>query len=178
MDMTHDCWNGHLEQFISGLEHNPCGNLFNPWYQCDEYDMSDEAPEIRRRHLRCYLQSRRNARYLFVAEALSHRGGRFSGIPMTSERILLGHQARRDHLSPGQVLPNICPSRTSNPCNVRYVVEPRPRLRRRFCNYRLDHACQLFEYRSVRFRLVERGTVAPIPRGKTKVQSQAHPQRT
>lgn len=52
------------------------------------------------------------ARYIFVAEALGYQGGRFSGIAMTSERILLGNHK---DVPRSLVLSSIEIKRTSNP---------------------------------------------------------------
>ena len=57
----------------------------------NDFDISS----LRRRlnNLNCYLSERHNAKYLLAGEALGYRGGHFSGIPMTSERIILGHKS-------------------------------------------------------------------------------------
>lgn len=64
---------------------------FNPWRDVDpEHDASADGPARRADHLQRFLEERMEvARLLLVGEALGHRGGRFSGIPMTSERILM-----------------------------------------------------------------------------------------
>jgi hypothetical protein len=46
--------------------------------------------EIRRRNLRCYLETFANARYVLVGEAAGYAGCRFSGIPFTCEMQLVG----------------------------------------------------------------------------------------
>lgn len=79
-----------VDHFIDGLCDAP-ETLFNPWYATDEYDLFPEAPIARRDNLKAYLLCRRNARLVLVAEALGYNGGRFSGIAMTSERMLLGY---------------------------------------------------------------------------------------
>ncbi len=81
-----------IQNFLWLLKKSPSGAVFNPWWQVDkENDIGRNAPGIRRRHLRAYLRARqKNARLAVIGEALGYRGGHFSGIPMTSERILLG----------------------------------------------------------------------------------------
>ncbi|WP_321494340.1 uracil-DNA glycosylase [uncultured Desulfobacter sp.] len=68
--------------------------VFNPWVEFDkENDIDKTAPGKRIANLKCYLKERTNAEYLLLAEALGYQGGHFTGIPMTSERIILGHKA-------------------------------------------------------------------------------------
>jgi len=84
-----------VEPFIKLLKQSPAGATFNPWWEMDrQNDIGPVAPAIRRKQLRVYLGERRTkARLAIIGEALGYRGGHFSGIPMTSERILLGKQA-------------------------------------------------------------------------------------
>lgn len=106
-----------LNVLFEALRKSPGQNgVFNPWYQVDpQNDIGKEAPEIRRRHLRRYLQERlHQAQFLVVGEAIGYQGGHFSGIAMTSERILLGHLADRGVL-PSHVVESMTPQRTSKP---------------------------------------------------------------
>ncbi len=105
-----------VEQFIRMLKKSPSGAVFNPWWQVDkENDIARNAPRVRRRQLRAYLCERLGkARLALIGEALGYRGGHFSGIPMTSERILLGKK-KDDGIEPTQVFSSITPHRTSKP---------------------------------------------------------------
>ena len=104
-----------LNVFIKNLKHTPKGALFNPWYNQDiENDRTPDAPIIRRNQFRAYLKERlQTAKYLFVAEALGYQGGHFTGIAMTSERILLGHQKPKYGVGPNDVFCSVKPARTS-----------------------------------------------------------------
>jgi uracil-DNA glycosylase len=123
-----------LDNFVRLLKASPSGAVFNPWWQIDmENDISHSAAAIRRKHLASYFRERLGkAGLAIVGEALGYRGGHFSGIPMTSERILFGKQAgivaalhqRRNgdisiragrHGQPLQILLGITPRRTSKP---------------------------------------------------------------
>jgi uracil-DNA glycosylase len=81
-----------IESFVELLKRSPPGAVFNPWWQVDKQnDIGRNAALIRRTHLRAYLHRRRDkVQLVVIGEALGYRGGHFSGIPMTSERILLG----------------------------------------------------------------------------------------
>jgi len=96
------------------LQKSPSGAVFNPWWQVDkENDIAPKAPRIRREQLRAYLCDRLGkSRLAIIGEALGYRGGHFSGIPMTSERLLLG---RKTGIAPEHILLEITPQRTSKP---------------------------------------------------------------
>jgi uracil-DNA glycosylase len=103
-----------VEKFIKLLSKSPPGPVFNPWWQVDKQnDIDRNAPVSRRKHLRAYLHKRLgNVRLAVIGEALGYRGGHFSGIPMTSERILLGKK-RDNGIEPEQVFSDIKARRTS-----------------------------------------------------------------
>ncbi len=102
-----------MEKFINSLKTQKTNAVFNPWFDHDHgNDIDNKAPQQRLKNLKLYLDERINAEYLLVAEALGYQGGHFTGIPMTSERIILGDK------SVVGILPNhVCDStllRTSN----------------------------------------------------------------
>ena len=99
-----------LDNFVRLLKASSSGAVFNPWWQIDEEnDIGRIAPIIRRQQLRVYVQERLGrAKLVVIGEALGYRGGHFSGIPMTSERLLLGKQA-------DMIIRSIEPRRTSTP---------------------------------------------------------------
>jgi uracil-DNA glycosylase len=103
-----------IEKFIRSLKQSPSGAVFNPWWQVDKQnDVGRNASAIRRRHLRAYLRKRLGkVKLVVIGEALGYRGGHFSGIPMTSERILLGEK-KDDGVDSEYVFSNIKPRRTS-----------------------------------------------------------------
>jgi hypothetical protein len=123
-----------IDDFLRSLRKSPSGAVFNPWWEVDEQnDIGRHAPAIRRHQLGTYLRKRMDkAKLVLVGEAVGYRGGHFTGIPMTSERILLGKKKdvvaalceRRnlrgrardgDHPDKSglQVIPGIKPRRTS-----------------------------------------------------------------
>jgi uracil-DNA glycosylase len=98
-----------LDNFVRLLKASPSGAVFNPWWEFDEEnDIGPHSPAIRRKHLAVYFRERLGkARLAIIGEALGYRGGHFSGIPMTSERMLLSKQP--------VIVAGINPRRTSKP---------------------------------------------------------------
>jgi uracil-DNA glycosylase len=105
-----------LDDFVRLLKKSPSGAIFNPWWEVDaQNDVGPTAPAIRRKQLRGYLQERlANVRFAIVGEALGYRGGHFSGIPMTSERLLLG-QSKKVQVKSSDFFSDMKPRRTSKP---------------------------------------------------------------
>ncbi|HEY5992338.1 MAG TPA: uracil-DNA glycosylase, partial [Candidatus Udaeobacter sp.] len=105
-----------IDDFLRLLRKSPSGAVFNPWWEVDEQnDVGRHAPAIRRRQFRAYLRKRlRKANVAIIGEALGYRGGHFSGIPMTSERLLLG-RSKGFVLEPNDCFSGIKPRRTSKP---------------------------------------------------------------
>jgi hypothetical protein len=103
-----------IKRFIRLLKKSPGGAVFNPWWQVDEQnDIGPNAPAIRRKQLAAYLRTRvATAKLVLIGEALGYRGGHFTGIPMTSERILLGKK-RDGGIKPEHVFSSTKASRTS-----------------------------------------------------------------
>ena len=102
-----------INTFINKLQSYQSDNVFNPWSDFDaNTEIGPQAPAMRRENLRRYLQLRQNAHYLFIAEALGYQGGHFSGVAITSERILLG---QHKDVQPESVLGEWQYERTSKP---------------------------------------------------------------
>src|SRR6266576_7307781 len=103
-----------IDEFLRLLKKSPAGAVFNPWWEADqENDIGRGAPAIRRNQLRAYLQKRfRKAHIAVIGEAVGYRGGHFSGIPMTSERLLLG-RSKTVRLKSNDFFSDINPRRTS-----------------------------------------------------------------
>jgi len=105
-----------IQTFIQRLKQNPVGSgIFNPWYDVDpQNDCNRRGPQIRRTQLAAYLGERIGCcGTLLVGEALGYQGGHFTGIAMTSERILLGGQLKRG-IFPRHVFTSVEPQRTSS----------------------------------------------------------------
>jgi hypothetical protein len=79
-----------IRLFVDHLSDWHGENTFNPWGDFDpDYDVA-YARSIRRQQLEQYLVRRmESARILLIAEACGYQGGRFTGIAMTCERMLL-----------------------------------------------------------------------------------------
>ncbi len=105
-----------VDDFVERLQNYRSEGVFNPWKERDpQHDLNARGAQVRAAQLRQYLRERIGvADSLLCAEAIGYQGGHFSGIPMTSERLLLGH-LRHKQLLPEQVFTGIRPQRTSSP---------------------------------------------------------------
>lgn len=101
-----------MRTFLKLLDNAPAGAVFNPWRERDiRHDAGPNGPDIRQDQLKAYLAERQKATVILLAEALGYQGGHFSGIAMTSERLLLG-RLRHKGLGPEMVF-EPAPRRTS-----------------------------------------------------------------
>jgi hypothetical protein len=88
--------NAKANTFVKALAMHPAmPQVFNPWRDVDlAYDCTPNAAKIRCEQLTAYLSERLNTvTTVLIAEAPGYQGARFSGMAMTSERILLGKHA-------------------------------------------------------------------------------------
>ncbi|MBN1958324.1 MAG: uracil-DNA glycosylase, partial [Desulfuromonadales bacterium] len=104
------------EAFVAALSRYHAGGVFNPWADVDhDNDLDSHGPQVRRRQLLHYLKERIGvADVLLCAEAIGYQGGHFSGIPMTSERLLLGGLEHKN-LTAQMVFHGLEAQRTSRP---------------------------------------------------------------
>jgi hypothetical protein len=104
------------ERFVAELSSYRSAAVFNPWGESDpQHDCDAQGAQIRSRQLQKYLSERLGrAKTLLLAEAIGYQGGHFSGIPMTSERLLLDG-LRHKKLGPELVFSALRPRRTSRP---------------------------------------------------------------
>jgi hypothetical protein len=105
-----------IDDFLRLLKKSPFGAVFNPWWQVDQKnDVGRNAAAIRRNQLRAYLETRLStAKLAVIGEAVGYRGGHFSGIPMTSERLLLG-RSNKLQIKCNDFFSDLIPRRTSKP---------------------------------------------------------------
>jgi hypothetical protein len=83
-----------IKHFLGLLSNGSGPGVFNPWVQRDELnDIDLNGPGERLERLRCHL-STRVARIL-IGEAAGYQGCRVSGIPFTSERVIMAGQVPR-----------------------------------------------------------------------------------
>lgn len=90
--------NSKVTDFVSALQSMPSlPAVFVPWRDVDPvHDLGPQSPQTRAEHLVQYLSERAGrARLVLCAEALGYQGGHFSGIAMTSERIVIGNLAHK-----------------------------------------------------------------------------------
>lgn len=107
-----------IKYFIKKLqEYKSTESVFNPWRDYDEsFDIGPEAPNIRSKQMEQFLNIRINSsKYLLVAEAIGYQGGKFTGMALISERMILGFH---ESIGSSAFLKDIPGQRTSKPNNL------------------------------------------------------------
>jgi hypothetical protein len=92
--------NAALNRFLYRLQNYHAENVFNPWAERNADDLADNGPLARRERLAAHLAV--DAAQVLIGEAPGYQGCRISGIPFTSERLIMagliprlsGHDAR------------------------------------------------------------------------------------
>jgi hypothetical protein len=84
----------HIDQFVSLLMLDSGPNVFNPWNERDELnDSTLNGPRARVARLLAHLQTR--AKRILLGEAAGYQGCHVSGIPFTSERVIMAGMVPR-----------------------------------------------------------------------------------
>jgi hypothetical protein len=102
-------WEPILRRLYSGPR-GADGDVANPYRDARPDLDRPGAARVRRRNLETYLEAVGEPRMVLIGEALGYRGGRFSGIPFTSERQLAG--PRRERLRWAGDAPRLRPTST------------------------------------------------------------------
>lgn len=75
-------------RFLALLRGATVGDVFNPWvHHDDSTDLAGDAPAARRSRLLAHLDVA--ARHVLIGEAAGYQGCKVSGMPFTSERLIL-----------------------------------------------------------------------------------------
>jgi len=83
-----------LHAFLQSLGRPAAENIFNPWCDVDHgTDLRRDAARQRIRRLQAHLRG--DIEYVLVGEAAGYQGCKVSGIPFTSERLILAGQIPR-----------------------------------------------------------------------------------
>jgi len=83
-----------IKALIASLSRFQLPGLFNPWSQVSDLDLKVDADVLRRERL-FQNWSAPNPRLVLIGEAAGYQGCRFSGIPFTSERLILAGEIPR-----------------------------------------------------------------------------------
>jgi uracil-DNA glycosylase len=83
-----------LNTFLRLLQSPSTPSTFNPWRDHDpSTDLHPDAPKQRLQRLQSHLHA--GAEYLLIGEAAGYQGCKVTGIPFTSERLILEHAIPR-----------------------------------------------------------------------------------
>src|SRR5579862_4564922 len=83
----------HISQFLRLLQRYSAAHVFNPWTDRNRDDRGRNGPRARRARLAAHLEV--EARQLLIGEAPGYQGCRITGIPFTSERLLIAGEIPR-----------------------------------------------------------------------------------
>src|SRR5579871_6495906 len=79
--------NAAQRRFLYQLQNYRAENVFNPWGERNADDLPGNGPAARRERLTAHL--RVDAAQVLIGEAPGYQGCRISGIPFTSERLIM-----------------------------------------------------------------------------------------
>ena len=91
---TKSARNRKLNAWVKRIAAVSMPNVFNPWKQRNELDVGADGPGLRVKRLKLHLDNP-SAKILMVGEAPGHLGAKYSGIPFTSERLLIAGEIPR-----------------------------------------------------------------------------------
>ncbi len=77
-----------IKALIGAVSRHALPGLFNPWSEVSDLDLKADGHVLRRERLFQHW-SAPNPRLILIGEAAGYQGCRFTGIPFTSERLIL-----------------------------------------------------------------------------------------